>query len=121
MVRYLTRRGDRGSLCPVRSLAQTGHELVVVADSIDFCFEGSWFESRSSVRQGPDDSPYWLCDWVPRQPSPGIGTSSATFALFAEIRHRGQRVRAARRHEPLGHPVVDVMEPVGERAGIEFD
>jgi hypothetical protein len=32
-----------------------------------------------------------------------------------------QRVRAGRRHEPLGHPVVDVMEPVVERASIELD
>ena len=32
-----------------------------------------------------------------------------------------QRVRAGRRHEPLRHPVVDVMEPVVERAGIELD
>lgn len=85
MVRYLTRRGDRGSLCPVRSLAQTGHELVVVADSIDFCFEGSWFESRSSVRQGPVDSPYWLCDWVPRQPSPVTGTGSCPSIHTAPI------------------------------------
>ena len=32
-----------------------------------------------------------------------------------------QPVRAGRRHEPLGHPVVDVMEPVVERASIELD
>src|SRR5688572_7791181 len=32
-----------------------------------------------------------------------------------------QRVRAGRRHEPLGHPVVDVMEPVVEWAFIELD
>jgi hypothetical protein len=32
-----------------------------------------------------------------------------------------RRVRAGCRHEPLGHPVVDVMEPVVERASIEFD
>jgi hypothetical protein len=36
-------------------------------------------------------------------------------ALLANPSSR-QRVRAGRRHEPLGHPVVDVMEPVVERA-----
>ena len=32
-----------------------------------------------------------------------------------------QRVRAGRSHEPLGHPVVDVMKAVFERASIELD
>ena len=32
-----------------------------------------------------------------------------------------QGVRAGRGHEPLGHPVVDVMEPIVERASIELD
>jgi hypothetical protein len=46
---------------------------------------------------------------VPHAPSPGRPSS---------VR---QGVRAGRGHEPLRHPVVDVMEPLVERAGLELD
>ena len=40
-----------------------------------------------------------------------------------DLRRRSARqgVRTGRRHESLGHPPLDMMEPLLERAGIEFD
>src|SRR6478752_3434718 len=40
-----------------------------------------------------------------------------------DLRRRSarQRVRTGRRHESLGHPPLDMMEPLLERASIEFD
>ena len=52
------------------------------------------------------------------------GATVFMLTVVVEAAARGsarQRVWAGRGHEPLGHPVVDVMEPVVEWASIELD
>ena len=82
----------------------------------NFLYYSSSEDATGEGRMQLMDSNWVVCS---QNVAPGATVTDDLNVIFYVVSR--QRVRAGRRHEPLGHPVVDVMEPVVERASIELD
>ena len=71
--------------------------------------------SVNNVREQPGEGLDQLPRVSPRTARPASG------CLMTSWSRRWQRVGARRRDQPLGHPVVDVVEPVVEPALVALD